>query len=308
MAARTRLEPESSSSTIGPVAAWRVHGSSTVCKGAIIRALIKGLLPPLLGDALRRRMLDAPASPSYAQALAASAGDAYEAADLVKVIVAKNLAYRQALAERSVLDLPALRTLAALGIGGASPTRTLSVLDFGGGGGTHYTIARAALGENHPLKWAVVETAAMVRAAGPMCDGSLGFFDDIDAARGHLGGIDLVFTSGALHCCPEPLAFLERLVALKAPRLMITRTAFRDRPGTLYSVQQSRLSTNGPGPLPAQVADRVVHYPNVVVPHEEVERVLRTNYVIRARLDEEAEAFRIGGEPIGLIGYICALR
>ena len=257
---------------------------------------------------MRRRILDAPACGSYKQALAASASNAYEADDLVKVIVAKNLAYRQALADASVLDLAALRTLAALAIAGTSPARRLSVLDFGGGGGTHHTIARAALGDGHPLNWAVVETPAMVRAAAPMCSSSLAFFDDIAAASDHLGEIDLVFTSGALHCCPEPLAFLERLVALQVPRLVITRTAFRDSPGTLFSVQKSRLSTNGPGPLPPGMADRAITYPNVVASRSDVERVLGTAYVIRARIDEEADAFRMGGEPVGLSGYICALR
>jgi putative methyltransferase (TIGR04325 family) len=274
---------------------------------AIIKSLIKELLPPLLTSALRRRMLDGVACDSYEQALAASASGAYEASDLVAVIVGKNIAFRKALADRPVLDLPALRTLAALAIAGRSPGRPLSVLDFGGGGGSHYTIARTALGESHPLRWAVVETPAMVAAAAPMRDGSLDFFDDIDAARNHLGEIDLVFTSGALHCCPEPRAFLERLVALRSPRLVITRTAFRDGPGTLYGVQRSRLSTNGPGPLPAAVTDRAVSYPNVVMSRQDVERVLNTTYDIRARLDEEAEAFRIGGEAVSLGGFICAL-
>ncbi len=275
--------------------------------GVIIKALIKELLPPLLASALRRRMLDATAFPNYEQARAASESDAYEATDLVQVIVAKNAAYRQSLARSCVLELSALRTLAAIGIAGVPASRPLSVLDFGGGGGTHYTIARSALGSTRALNWAVVETPAMVRAAAPMCDGSLAFFDDVDAARAHLGTVDLVFTSGALHCCPDPLAFLERLVGLAAPHLVITRTAFRDGPGTLFSVQKSRLSSNGPGPLPPDVADRTVSYPNVVVPREAIEGLLRTRYTIRARLDEEADAFRIAGEPIGLGGYLCAL-
>ena len=253
-------------------------------------------------------MLDTPAFASYGQALAASADGAYEASDLVSVVVAKNLAYRQAMAERPVFDLSAVRTLAALAIAGVPHARPLSVLDFGGGGGSHYTIARAVLGAAQPLKWAVVETPAMVRAAAPMHDGSLGFFEDIDAAADSLGGIDLVFTSSALHYCPDPLAFLERLVALQAPHLAITRTAFRAGPGTLFGLQASRLSSNGPGPLPAGVADRPVSYPSVFVPRESAERVLCTRYAIRARIDEEAEVFRVGAEPIGYTGYLCALR
>jgi putative methyltransferase (TIGR04325 family) len=285
----------------------RVPLQSTGHRGGIIKALIKELLPPLLVSALRRRLLDATAFASYEQARTASESDAYEAADLVQVIVAKNVAYRQSLAQASVLELSALRTLAAIGMAGTPASRPLSVLDFGGGGGTHYTIARKALGPERALAWAVVETPAMVRAAGPMCDGSLAFFDDVDAARAYLGTIDLVFTSGALHCCPDPLAFLARLVGLGAPYLVVTRTAFHDGPGTLFSVQKSRLSTNGPGPLPPAVADRTVSYPNVVVPRAEVERLLRTRYAIRARLDEEADAFRIGSERIGLGGYLCAV-
>jgi hypothetical protein len=101
---------------------------------------------------------------------------------------------------------------------------------------------------------------------------------------------------------------LDRLGALRAQHLMITRTAFFDGVDTLFSVQKSRISSNGPGPLPAHVADRDVCYPSVVVPRHDAERVLRSNYVIRARLDEEAEVFRVGGEPIGYSGYICELR
>ena len=60
--------------------------------------------------------------------------------------------------------------------------------------------------------------------------------------------------------------------------------------------------------MPAHIADRDAYYPNVFVPRHEVERVLRLNYVIRARLDEEAEVFRIGGEQIGLSGCLCELK
>jgi putative methyltransferase (TIGR04325 family) len=285
-----------------------MHRQPIVDQGAIIRALIKDLLPPLLASALRRRMLDTRACTSFQQALTDSAGDAYEANDLVEAVVAKNVAYRQALIDTSTLDLSAVRTLAALAIAGASPARPLSVLDFGGGGGSHYTVARAALGRDQPLRWAVVETPAMVRAAAPMRDGSLEFFDDIEAARDYLGAIDLTFTSSALHYCPAPLDVLARLGALRAQHLMITRTAFFDGVDTLFSVQKSRISSNGPGPLPAHIADRDVCYPSVFVPRHDAERVLRSNYVIRARLDEEAEVFRVGGEPIGYSGYICELR
>jgi putative methyltransferase (TIGR04325 family) len=285
-----------------------MYGESIIDQGAIIKALIKGLLPPLLAAALRRRMLDTRACTSYEQALAESAGDAYEANDLVEAVVAKNVAYRQALVDTSTLDLSAVRTLAALAIAGTSPARPLSVLDFGGGGGTHYTIARAALGKTQPLRWAVVETPAMVRAAAPMRDGSLEFFDDMDAARDYLGAIDLTFTSSALHYCQAPLAVLDRLGTLRAQHLVITRTAFGDGVNTLFSVQKSRLSSNGPGPLPAHIADRDICYPSVFAPRHDAERLLHSNYVIRARLDEEAEVFRVGGEPIGYSGYICELR
>lgn len=269
-----------------------------------MRDLVKQLMPPLLIKAIQ------PASPpmfsSYDAASAACQNDAYEGADLVKIVIEKNIAFRKTIQSSPVLDLSALRTL--IGVGLANTQEKLNVLDFGGGGGYHYALAKIALGNNRILRWNVVETSAMSREAQRIADMDLKFFDNIRDAKNNLGLVDLVFTSGALQYCPKPLEVLKELTELGAKYVFITRTPFNDSDKNLISIQVSKLSENGPGPLPLGFRDKSVSYPITFASRREAERILNEKYEIRFLTREDKGTFRAGKNMFDMSGYFCELK
>ncbi len=176
-------------------------------------------------------------------------------------MVQKNKIYRDHLQRTRTLGIDTLR----LAVGLAAVERkgpTLSVIDFGGGGGTHFSLRAPCSAPPRHYMELFVETPAMVKAANAnlACRG-LRFFESIEEAQEDMGIVDLVFASGSLQYTPDPLAMLRRLVSIEAPHLYITRTSFNDQQETMFALQHSRLSHNGPGPLPEGFNDEGVSYP-----------------------------------------------
>lgn len=268
--------------------------------------LIRQLVPPIIIKALKTasapRLFE-----SYDEASQACRNGAYEDEYIIKVVIEKNRLFRQTIQSNPALDLGALRTLIPLGL--TSGPGTLKVLDFGGGGGYHYTLAKAVLKKSKSLKWNVVETSAMAKQAQKhLADADLQFFDNINDAKNDLGTVDLVFSSGALQYCPSPLEFLTELTEVGATNIFITRTPLNDSDSSLISVQVSKLSENGPGPLPSGIKDRSVSYPITFASKYEVEKILREKYEIRFSIDEDKGAFRAEKNKIDMHGYFAALR
>jgi putative methyltransferase (TIGR04325 family) len=247
---------------------------------------------------------------SYDEASIACGNGAYQDERLIKVVVEKNRIFRQQIQSNPTfpnLDMGALRTLIALGL--ANTQTTLKVLDFGGGAGYHYTLARAILGNSKSLEWNVIETSAMAREARLLAnDAHLGFFDNIIDAKNNLGSVDLVFTSGALQYCPNPLKYLRELTEVGATNIFITRTPLNDSEDSLVSIQVSKLSENGPGPLPVEFSDGNVSYPITFASKHQAERILSERYEIRFSINEEKGTFSAKRSKVDLYGYFCALK
>jgi putative methyltransferase (TIGR04325 family) len=116
-----------------------------------------------------------------------------------------------------------------------------SVLDFGGACGRHYKEARR---QSPLIRWAVVDTPAMVARARELETDHLKFFTEISSAADWLGTIEVVHSNGAIQYAPSPLAVVRELCSLRAGRMMWYRLLFGDGPG---QIQISRLADNGPG-------------------------------------------------------------
>jgi putative methyltransferase (TIGR04325 family) len=121
-----------------------------------------------------------------------------------------------------------------------------AVLDFGGGCGLHYKLARL---QSPDIRWAVVETPAMARRASELATDRLRFFSDISEAAGWLGRIDIMHSNGAIQYTPDPLAVLDALCGLKARQMYWQRVPFSGG-GIAREIQSSYLGDNGPGTLP----------------------------------------------------------
>lgn len=120
-----------------------------------------------------------------------------------------------------------------------------SVLDFGGACGRHYKEAKR---HSSTIRWAVVETPAMVARAVELEMPQLKFFTSIKTAADWLGAIDVVHSNGALQYVPNPIHSVRDLCELGAQRILWRRLFIGD--GARIA-QISNLADNGPGRLNA---------------------------------------------------------
>ena len=118
-----------------------------------------------------------------------------------------------------------------------------AVLDFGGGFAQHYKCATPLSPE---VKWAVVETPAVVARASVLATDKLRFFTSVEQAADWLGEIDLMHSDGALHYSPDPVAALRGLCAVGAREMLWKRTFVSETDRTEIEDQLSRLDENGP--------------------------------------------------------------
>ena len=257
----------------------------------------------LLSSASRLANIQVRTYTSFDEALKHCQEGGYENKDIVEVVAQKNAILRAQMENNPFLDSVSLRAITGVAL--ALKGNELRVIDFGGGGGSHYTIVRSVLDPKIKLRWNVVETNAMVYAANYLKNAELNFFNDIQSAVDDLESVDLVLTSSTLHYLRNPYIFLHKLIAVEAKYLFITRTGFNDGSETLINVQKSLLSDNGPGPLPSGFVDKVVFYPNVFIPLAQVETALRSTYNIKFKSLEDKDVYRIGNISINMYGYFC---
>jgi putative methyltransferase (TIGR04325 family) len=149
----------------------------------------------------------------------------------------------------------------------ANPNQPVRMIDYGGACGFHVRIAKRRL-PDIPVRFAVVETAAMATASTVFSDPDVRILTSIDAAMAWLGGVDLVHCSSSIEYVPNPDATLRSLSALHAPFMLFQRLhlACTER---FIVVQSSRLAENGPGPLPPGMADAEIKYPCTYVTEAE---------------------------------------
>src|ERR1700759_4549450 len=118
-----------------------------------------------------------------------------------------------------------------------------AVLDFGGGFGQHYKCATPL---SPDVRWAVVETPAVVLRASVLASDKLRFFTSVEAAADWLGKIDLMHSDGALHYSPDPVQVLRSLCAVSASEMLWKRVVLSKADHIEIEDQLSRLDENGP--------------------------------------------------------------
>ena len=139
-----------------------------------------------------------------------------------------------------------------------------TVLDFGGGAGLHYKLACL---QNPHIRWAVVETQAMVRRARVLATDRLGFFSDIDVAADWLNDVELMHSNGAIQYVPNPIEVVRSLCAVRSRAIVWRRVPTNDGAAEEREMQTSFLSDNGPGSLP-NASDKVVRYERRRIPSQ----------------------------------------
>lgn len=171
--------------------------------------------------------------------------EGYENADLVETIFRKTVAYVPTCAWPLIAGVKA-------------------VLDFGGGAGLHYKIAQQ---QSVDIRWAVIETPAMVRRARELASDRLKFFDSIKDAADWLGPADLMHSNGAIQYVPNAIDTIRALCAAHPARMVWYRVPIGDKDAQ-PEIQTSYLSDNGPG-SETVVQDKLVKYPRHRIPRQE---------------------------------------
>jgi putative methyltransferase (TIGR04325 family) len=219
--------------------------------------IVPGLLRPYVRKA--RAFLARPASTrpyaSYQDALS-HCGHGYEDQELAEVMLAKTqMLLRSDLG--AVLYPPFVNALMD-SISASRGNGPVRVLDFGGSFGLYYFLCRQLA--SFPIRWAVVESETVANLGQALASDHLSFFSNLRAAQDWLMAADIIFANGAIQYTPDPVSVLSQLVELKAQRLLFLRTAIA-RGATQITIQDSLLSSNGPGGLPPGVTDRPLRYP-----------------------------------------------
>lgn len=229
--------------------------------------------------------------PDFAAALAAC-GPGYNDADIADVVAHKTA---PPVDHRMYAPEQAINSILAVGIAAAEVTdRPLTVLDFGGGCGFHYF--RVVPTIHRSLRWAIVETPAMAERAAKLSEGRFQVFTDIATAADALGRIDLVHASSSIQYVPEPLETLKTLAALRPRYFGLLRFPAWGRP-QLVGLQSSALSRNGIGPMPPNIADRLVTYPITFTNFDDVMQVL-AGYEIAMSIASPSATYEICGQSV----------
>jgi putative methyltransferase (TIGR04325 family) len=219
--------------------AARVEGSRVNA-----RTLMKGLVPPLLLDQVRRwsgRTLRFGGHPAdWAEALRMSSG--YAASNIIERVTQATRAVVSGAAhyERdSVLfDEPEhpFAVLAALWRAAAGHG-SLDVVDFGGSLGSSYRQCRPLLEGLSAVRWRIVEQPSFVAAGRrEFTTEELGFFDTLSELPAPAAP-RVVLASSVLQYLENPHAVLDAFAAVGASHLVIDRTLMCDQPNDRLCIQ-----------------------------------------------------------------------
>ncbi|MDR0314028.1 MAG: methyltransferase, TIGR04325 family [Treponema sp.] len=153
------------------------------------------------------------------------------------------------------------------------PSDKITILDFGGACGSHYFETRRLFPHDANLKWIVTETPGMVESArihGIETE-ELVFIDELKKID---NPIAFVHSSGALQYVPDPWVYLKQLMDLNPKYMLFNRMMFNENDRTFVTIQKSRLSENGPGPMPEKYNDRVITYPHTTISYKEFTNII----------------------------------
>lgn len=187
--------------------------------------------------------------------------------------------------------IPPSQALGALLLIAALDGGRLSVLDFGGGLGSHFLRWHAWLARIPELHWCVVEQAHFVETGKELFadEPRLSFAKSIVDAKAHAP--NAVLASSVLHYLPEPLAALDEIVALGARGIVIDRTPFSDDEAHILSQR-----------VPKSLGR--ASYPLWLLPRETVNARLRERYDLLVEfpaVDAPVRCGRVNGEHLGSV-------
>ena len=266
---------------------------------------LRDFVPPIAISAVRRLRSGSARGrySSYAQALNDCTESGYENASIVNVVVEKTKRYRDDLFEKKMpVQMNATVAYSLCSLLASIESKEIKVLDFGGAAGAHYFLARAMLPSSCSLNWLVVETPAMAEEANRILSSDeLRFSSNLIDAVNSMGRIDLLHTSGTLQCVDGPHDYLRKLISADANHILFNRLGLTKGNHEVVTIHESWLSWNGPGSMPAGIADRKVRYPFVYPKESVFMEALSDRYNVITTFEDSSGVVPVDGEPI--IGF-----
>ena len=276
-----------------------------------IKSKVKRLIQKIKAGILSSKSELQPTFSTYKDAEIASGN--YEEDELIKVIVAKSVQYKNSLDSLKIINLDNLsnartvRTLIA--IAGGTKNSSLSVLDFGGSAGVHYFTAKKILHDSINLKWTIVETESMVKEAkiNNLENEELKFFSSIKDAGDKNHQFDIVYANYSLCYTPQPIEYLTKLLKLNYRTLFLTNTALNTEDIEVIGLQTSSLATNGVGreiPQHLGISDKKIKYPFTVPSKKGVEdQILKYGNIVSV-FKEVEDSYKTEVGSFDNYGYI----
>jgi putative methyltransferase (TIGR04325 family) len=160
-----------------------------------------------------------------------------------------------------------------------------TILDFGGGAGYHYFIARIKL-PNINFKWLVVENRTMVRLCIKKLKCKNLFFSN---SLNKVKKIDIFFSSCAINYTKNPIETIKSIIKLKAKYLYFTRTPLTENQSLEYK-QVSLLSENGPCKINNE-KEMLIEYENKIISRQKFEDMFKNKFFIIEKYIDEKKTF-----------------
>ena len=238
---------------------------------------------------------------------ATAGGKDYDNDKLIKIIVAKSIKYKERLKNNKTIDLMSLRSFFAISL--LPNLSQFNVLDFGGGAGNHYYLARKLINDDVKINWHVVEREELVKEIEKerLQSDELKFFTSIDSAIKNVEKYNLIYANSSLQYTDNPLNFLEKLLKVNSDIIFFTRTPLiEDDRKEVIALQISKLSSNGQGEIPPElkIKDEIIEYPVTVVNKLELENLVNQYAEIEHIIEEESTAYLTEKGIFRNFGYI----
>jgi len=143
----------------------------------------------------------------------------------------------------------------------------------------------------------------MALAARELENVELHFYSDLATAIQTCNPVDMMFSSGTVQCVPSPRALLADLVTHGGRFLLLSRMGATRGAQDVICVHQSRLSENGPGPLPQGFQDGVCQYPFSFIKKPDIDAIINERYRPIMNFNDDTGIFSVNDEPI--VGFGC---
>ena len=171
-------------------------------------------------------------------------------------------------------------------------------MDFGGGAGYHYFIAKMKL-PNFNFKWLVVENRTMVKLCNKKLNyKNLFFFDSLNTIK----KTDVFFSSCAINYTKNPIETIKSIIKLNAKYLYFTRTPLTENQSIEFK-QISLLSNNGPCKINNE-KEILIECENKIISRHNFEGMFKNGFVIIKKHVDEKKAFFYKNKFISSYTYI----